>query len=138
VTGLAARLEAAADGLVYSSESDRPFVGFHLPAARLAAAGAAWPLNAAAFAALMGAAADEPAEERSLDDFFSRHIECVEPVDGVAWARLPRYEALKALLRRELRAPRVFRIGRVAVRCFVVGAAADGGLAGLETVAVET
>jgi hypothetical protein len=135
---LLSRLAEASDGLVYSSESDRPFRVFNLPAERMAGTGAGWPVDGRTFAALVGAEPDEPVEERSLDDFFFPHIECVEPVDRQAWERLPRYDALKALLIRELEAVRVIRIGRVQVRCYLVGRDADGGISGLETVAIET
>jgi hypothetical protein len=132
------RIEAAIDGLVFSSESDRPFRLFRLPAARLADAGAGWPMAARRFAGIIGADPAEPAEEQSLDSFLARHIEYVEPADAEAWARLPRYDALKRLLLQELKDVRVLRIGRVAVRCFVVGLDRRGDLVGVETVAVET
>jgi hypothetical protein len=130
---LLGRLAAAAEGLVYSSESDRPFETFFLPADRVPEA-----LTPERFAAAAGAAPDEPAEEWTLDRFFLPHIECVEPVDAYAWARLPRYDALKRMLQQQLRGTRVFRVGRVQVRCYAVGRDAAGHLLGLQTVAVET
>jgi len=127
------QLEEAADGLVYSSESDRPFHFFFRPAAELPP-----DLTARSFAALVGAAPTDPAEEWSIDRFLAPHIEYVEPIDRVAWERLPRYDTLKRLLQRELRNVRVFRVGTVQVRCYAVGRDAAGNLVGLETVAVET
>ncbi|CAN5760049.1 hypothetical protein BH23GEM3_BH23GEM3_00380 [soil metagenome] len=125
-------LGAAVRGLVYSSESDRPFDVF-----LLAGAAAAGPLTPQGFAEIIGADSDEVGEE-TLDRFLSRHIEMVDPLDAAAWERLPRYDALKRLLRERLHDVRVFRIGSVQVRCFAVGRDAAGNLAGIETVAIET
>jgi hypothetical protein len=125
------QLEAAIEGLVYSSESDRPFRVFFRPVSQVT------PVTARGFAASVGAAPEDPVEEWTLDRFFARHIELVEPVDAAAWQRLPRYDALKRLLA-GLRGVRVIRIGRVEVRCFAIGLDAAGDLVGVETVAVET
>jgi hypothetical protein len=130
--GLLRRLEEASRGLVYSSESDRPFEPYLLPASRVPA-----DPTPAAFAAAVGAPG-APAEEVSLDRFLAPHIEQVEPVDRLAWERLPRYDALKRLLASSLRDVRVFRIGRVEIDCFAVGRDEVGNLVGLRTVAVET
>ena len=96
------------------------------------------PLTAAAFRAAAGVPADSTVEEVSLDDFLARHIERVDPNDARAVALVPRYRALKRTLRLTARAPRVFRVGRVAIRCYLVGLDAFGNLVGLETVAIET
>jgi hypothetical protein len=127
------RVAALAEGLVYSSESDRPLLPFHR-----AAAAVPIPLTPRAFTAMLGADADEPVEEWTLERFFLRHIECAAPEDEIASARLPRYDALRSLMQRELRDARVFRVGRVQVRCYVVGLDAGGDLIGLETVSIET
>jgi hypothetical protein len=130
--GLRQELESAAEGLVYSSESDRPFHYFELSRDRLPA-----DLTPASFAGVVGAE-DARVEEWSLDRFLAPHIHHVHPLDGLAWERVPRYDALRSLLLRELRNVRVFRVGEVAIRCFVVGRDGEGNLVGLETVAVET
>ena len=127
------RLEDAAAGLVYTSESDRPFEWFELPGGA-----AGWPYGADEFARRIGAAAGAPVEERTLDRFFKPHIESTDPYDTRAQEIRPRSEALKRLLATSLRDVRVFRIGRIEIDCYVVGADGGGGLAGLRTVAVET
>jgi hypothetical protein len=129
---LRGRLAAAVEGLLYSSESDRPFAVWFRPAAEVPR-----ELDAARFAALVGAAG-EAAEERDFGRFLTRHIDCVDPADAVSWQKLPRYEALQALLEAELSDLRFFRVGRVQVRCYAVGRDEAGNLVGLETVAVET
>lgn len=125
-------LERAAEGLLYTSESDYPFTFYSQPARTSP------PLTVGAFRHAAGVPADSLVEEVSLDAFFARHIERVDPSDPVAVALVPRYVALKLALRATVRDPRVFRVGRVAVRCYVVGVDAFGNVTGLETVAIET
>jgi hypothetical protein len=132
-SGLRPRLQAAADGLVYTSESDRPFEWFEL-----AGGAGGWPYGADEFARRVGAAAGAPVEERTLDRFFQPHIESTDPYDTRSQEIRPRYEALKRLLASELREVRVFRVGRIEIACYVVGDDGHGNLAGLRTVAVET
>jgi len=127
------RVEAAAEGLVYTSESDRPFEWYEL-----AGGAAGWPYGIGEFARRIGAAADAPLEERTLDRFFKPHIESTDPYDTRAQEIRPRYEALKKLLATSLRDVRVFRVGRIAIDCYVVGDDGCGNLAGVRTVAVET
>jgi hypothetical protein len=127
-------LERAADGLVYTSESDRPFEFVSFPGAS-----AGEPLTVERFAPIVGAPAGTRVEERDLDRFFARHLETSDPLDVEAQRIRPRYEALKAALRGELRDVRVFRVVEgVEVRCYVVGWAPDGSLSGLATTAIET
>jgi hypothetical protein len=128
--GLRARLERAAEGLTYGSESDRPFEFFFLPGGGERAPGAE------AFGRLIGA--EGRVEERDLDDFFMRHAETSDPYDTEAQALRPRYEALRELLRTELRGTAVYRTGRIEVQCYVVGGDGRGNLAGVRTVAIET
>ncbi len=128
-------LEEAARGLVYSSESDRPFEFVDFPRVALAPGVA---LTVERFAQLAGVAAGERVEERDLERFFARHIETSDPYDAEAQRVRPRYEALKATLQTALTGTRVFRVGRVDVRCYVVGRAPDGSLCGLVTTAIET
>jgi hypothetical protein len=129
---LRASIEAAAEGLLYTSESDRPFEFVFLPGA------GDLPPGPRAFAAQVGASEGAPAEERTLDDFFARHAETADPYDVQAQRIRPRYEALRELLRTALRGTTVYRVGRVEVECWVVGGDGRGNLAGVRTVAVET
>ncbi len=126
------RLERAAAGLLYTSEADHPFDYVFLDA------GARPPLTEAAFRAAAGVPADSAVERWTLDEFFARHIERVDPADPVAAALVPRYRALKGVLRSSAAGVRVFRVGRVVIRCYVVGVDARGAVVGLATTAVET
>ncbi|HEU0016681.1 MAG TPA: nuclease A inhibitor family protein [Longimicrobium sp.] len=126
------RITRAAQGLTYTSESDRPFAFFFLPG------GGDAPPGPEAFARLLGQPPGTRVEERDLDDFFARHLETSDPYDHRAQAERPRYEALRETLRSALRGTTVYRMGKIEVRCYVVGGDGRGNLAGVETVAVET
>jgi hypothetical protein len=126
------RLERAAGDLLYTSESDHPFT-YVFRAGPFTA-----PLDVATFRLAFGVPADVPVEQVGLDDFFARHIERVDPADEVAVALVPRYRRLRETLRHTLREPRVFRVGRIAIDCEIVGTDAAGNVVGLHTLAVET
>ena len=132
------RLEEAARGLVYSSEGDNPFeyVAVDAPAE-------APPVSAERLVALLaGHVEGDRVEERTLDNFFRRHIETSDPYDSQAQAIRPRYEALREVLRSALSGVRVVRLTRAAdravVRCFLVGRDRAGRIVGLATSAIET
>jgi hypothetical protein len=127
------RLEEAVAGLVYSSESDRPFEFFFL-----AAEGDAEPLTVGGFARRLGVPAGTRTEERTLDNFLARHTHRSDGYDERAQAIRPRYERLQKLLEASLRDVRVFRVGSIEVACYAVGRDERGNIAGLRTVAVET
>ncbi len=127
------QLEEAAEGLVYSSEGDYPFEFISLGPVETEG-----PLTPARFAALLGAPAGVRVGEVSLDHFLANHIEASDPWDTQAQRIRPCYERLKALLQTSLSDVRVFRIGEIQVRCYIVGRDRHGSLAGLRTTAIET
>ena len=131
---LRAHLERAAEGLTYTSEIDAPFEFVYAPRR----GGGAGPLTAREAASLLGAGAEEPVGERTLDAYFARHVERVDPHDAASMALVPRYAALKAALGESLGDARAVRVGSVEVRCYVVGLDARGDVAGLATRALET
>jgi hypothetical protein len=126
-------LERASAGLVYSSESDRPFEFF-----TLRYTGRSSPPQPAEFATLVGAKDAAPAEQRSLADFFARHTATSDPYDSEAQKIRPRYEALMRVLSIRLRDARVYRLGKIEIQCYIAGLDGAGNLAGLKTVAIET
>lgn len=130
---LQVELELAASGLVYSSESDRPFEFFSIPYP-----GRRSPPSAEDFAALIGDEGHRRVEERSLNDFFARHTATSDPYDSESQKIRPRYEALMRLLSTRLREVKVYRLGTIQIDCYVAGLDGSGNLAGLKTVAVET
>jgi hypothetical protein len=127
------RLLDAADGLVYSSEGDYPFEYVSLPEPPGGA-----PLTARSLATLVGAPASSTVSERPLADFLARHIDRIDPMDHAAQALRPRYEALLAAMVDCLPDARVFRVGRVEIRCYIVGRDGQGHIVGLATTAIET
>jgi hypothetical protein len=125
-------LQRASSGLVYSSESDRPFEFFSIPYP-----GKRSSPSAAELARLVAAPEATPAEVRSVEEFFARHTTTSDPYDGEAQKLRPRYEELVRLLSQRLRDVKAYRIGKNEVSCYVVGLDAHGNLAGLKTTAVE-
>lgn len=131
---LRTRLERAAEGLVYSSESDRPFEFVRFPGANVPIADLT-PDAIAGITDSLGA----NVTEISLDELLARHIERVDMQDAEGRRLIPRYEALRDVLRQSFGTVRVFRLGTIEVRCLMLGNDPETGeLAGLETVAVET
>lgn len=127
------RLEAASAGLLFSTESDRPFVFV-----RLASHVPVGSLTPAAVAVLVGAPGAK-AGEWPLERFLARHVARVDPMDARATSLIPRYEALDEALTLALGTVRVFRVGEVEIRVLALGNEPETGeLVGLETVAVET
>jgi len=130
VTRLA--LERAAAGLLYTSESDYPFTYF------FHAGPTPSPLTVPGFRAMLAIPTATPIEVVSLDAFFARHIERVDPNDSVAVALVPRYIRLRETIRAALPDAVVFRVGTIAIDCYVVGTDRDHNLVGLTTIAIET
>lgn len=147
-----ALLERAARDLTYTSESDYPFVWFFQIVARTQADAptseidevlfgpdsSARALSMDDFRTLLEVPPTEQVDMVSLDDFFARHIEDVDSADSVAVALVPRYLELRETLRGTLGEVQVFRVGRIVIRCYIVGSDRDGNLAGLTTTAIET
>lgn len=145
-------LERAAANLMYTSESDHPFVWFFQFVARTQADAPTSELDEVVFVpdssprvlsvdefrTLLDVPPTEKVDVLSLDAFFARHIENVDSTDPVAVALVPRYRALRETLRQSLEGVQVYRVGRIVIRCYLVGIDRDGNLAGLTTTAVET
>jgi hypothetical protein len=134
-TTLRPMLTFASRGLLYTSESDYPFAYFRHAVPNRPATTA---LSIAEFRALLGIPAATPVEIISLDTFFARHIERVDPFDDVAQALVPRYVLLRETLRSSLSQVVVYRVGRIAIDCYVVGFNVNADLEGLSTISIET
>ena len=130
--GARARLEAAAEGLLFISESESPFEYEEFPGDAPA------ELTPEAVRAALGEPEDTPVAELSLDRFLSGHIEEADPADPVAQESVGRFRALKQALAESLADVRVFRVGDVEVRYHALGRTPDGRLAGLSASALET
>jgi len=119
---LLSQFAEASRGLLYMSETDAAFTAF------------AWPEmvgtpSAEAIKSREGYAAEDPIDVQTVPYFF-RNAQDEER---------QRYDALAALLEATLADPQVFKIGRIRIKCYLVGAVKDGsGWAGLTTEVVET
>lgn len=128
------RIEGAAEGLIYSREANRPFEfrrfpGITIPVGRLS------PTELASLAGARGG----DVREVTLDELFARHIEPVHAHQVEAQRLVPRYEALRDVIRESLEDVRVVRHGRPEVRCLVLGNdPATGEVACVETLTLET
>ena len=127
------RIERAAQGLVYSSASNRPFEfrrfpGVTIPVGRL---------SPTELASLAGARGGE-VRELTLDELLARHIEPADSRDAAMQRLASRYEALRDTLRDSLHDVRVVRHGRTDVRCLVLGNdPATGEVVGVETTSTD-
>lgn len=130
MAGADRKLERAAQGLLYPSETDAPVRAF------------AWrdasPFSAEALAAKLGYDTSTPIQTTDLDTFF-------EPVTKPqAWygdeeqERMRRFIALRDLLKADLRDLKVYRIGSTSIDVYVVGRDARGRYYGVYTKVVET
>ncbi len=140
------QLEKAAKGILFSSESDFPLQFFTLPAGDLAA------LDLQGFLGRIGISEELTddfgvplaswAEERPLDGFFPS-IEDLAMRYGTSTSdpqvvkESKQLRKLESLLKRRLRDVKVFRVGRVEIRCYIAGLY-KGEITGLVTTAIET
>ena len=128
------RLEGAIAGLLYSTESDRPFAVVSFPGERLPV-GELTVTRVAELAGTPGAKCTEIPFAR----FLARQVAPIDPENAEARALAPRYVGLSQLLLDTFVAVRVFRVGVIDVRILALGNhPVTGELAGIETVAIET
>lgn len=140
------QLEKAAKGILFPSESDFPLQFFTLPAGDVAA------LDLQAFLGRLGLSEELTqdfgvplsswAEERPFDGFFPS-IEEIAASHGTTAddpqviAESKKLRKLEALVKRRLRDVKVFRVGRVEIRCYIAGLYKKE-ITGLVTTAIET
>lgn len=129
---LPARLEAAAAGLFYVSETEAPFRYVAFPGAGGQA------LERERLRALLALPAETPVAELPAERFFAPLVEPSDPNDPVAVENAGRFRSLHETLATQLTGLRAFRVGRAEVRYYLLGATAAGDVAGLATEATET
>lgn len=118
-------------GLIYMSETDSTFTVVSCPWITGA------PLTLETFRVCIGAAADAPGTQMTIDRFFAPAIEQGSPDDPVIRQQKPGFVQLKATLM-TLTAATVFRIGGSDIQAYAVGLATPTQLAGVLTRVVET
>ncbi|HYW31455.1 MAG TPA: nuclease A inhibitor family protein [Gemmatimonas sp.] len=127
-------LEALADGLVYSSEGDHPFVVVHL-----ADGAPGTPLSDERLRRLLGLADATVMHRVTIDRILGRHTVLTQPTDERAQAVRPRYEAMQRYLESSLRNIVAVRTGESpAIDVWLLGHTGDGELVGYHTRAIET
>lgn len=124
------RLEEAARGLLYVSETESPFEYVELSGAP--------GLTPEGVRAALGEPADTPVAELPLDRFLAGHVEEADPADPAARESVERFRALRRTLEESLSGVKVFRLGEVRVRYYALGHTPDGRVAGVATNALET
>jgi hypothetical protein len=124
-------LQQAAEGLTYESETDAPWEAFAWPAARGVPTGEGVRRRGRH-------RADAPVEEQAVEEFFAPLCREQDWFGDEERAVAAKYRALLDAVKRYLKDPKVVRVGERQVTVYVVGAASEGGWAGLKTTAVET
>ena len=148
---LCEELEKASAGLFNISESDSPYEFFTLH--QRDQRGDGDKLTSMEFLNVIGLSqelidefkipVDQLIEERPLDNFFPT-IDDIAGYHGTdikdrkVIAESKRYRKLEALLKKQLDDVKVFRVGKVEIRCYTGGFAKHGNIAGLVTTAIET
>ena len=121
------KLENAAGGLLMMSESDYPFEYINTSERQLSDA-------------LVLKLAQQP-QGTSVTQTTIEHLlrNMTDPASGsVNLATAQRFQQLMATLKQELSHLTVYRVGDVQVAVFILGLAADGTVAGMRTMLIET
>lgn len=144
-------LEKASAGLSHTSESDYPYRFFTLmPPGEPPTDGRLTPDTFLSSIGLSQELLDELKvpigeliEENSFDDFFpgAQDIAGYYGLDinnrkVVSESR--RYRNLEKLIRKRLHDVKVFRVGKIDIRCYIAGLTRQGNIAGLVTTSIET
>lgn len=124
------RFADAANGLFYISETDAEILPFN--------GGEAKSVTAAEILRQTARAADGPVEEIDPSAFFERLTTIKDWFGEPEKARAARFAVLFTELKSGLTDLHVFRIGQIRIDIYIVGLDADGRLAGVQTMAVET
>lgn len=134
VVDLLAKLNALSEGLLFPSESDFPLISFFWLIKE-----AQGPLSEAQIRVQTGVDS-APVELREVDEFFQRVTEVQEYFEEQQRKDAIRYQALVVGLKESLTNIRVYRVGEIQIRIYVVGEVPSipGGYAGVATTLIET
>lgn len=126
---LTEELGEATRGLLFLSESDYPFEVFKW--------GGAGPTRES-LRGLACAGPDAPVETRGAREFFRASASEPEWKGDTELAVARRFQALLRLLETSLTGLKVYRVGAVDIKVYVVGRAPSGSFIGVSTRVVET
>jgi hypothetical protein len=121
----------AAKDLLFSSETDAPFVPFFWPSEGSAA------LTPETLAPFTNIKADTPIKGVKLDIFFHSATTEEEWHNEEDRAQVQRFQNLVRTIKATLDNVKVFRVGETKIDVYIVGQV-EGGYAGLQTQVVET
>ena len=119
----------ASEGLYYISETDAPFQ-------LVETAEDTDPKQAAL--KLAGNIKNEPVEEVTLEHFFRNAVKIYPDATAEQQQTAQRFIQLQTLLRQNLKDLKVYRIGSIQIKAYILGRLPDGTYAGLSTQLVET
>lgn len=123
------QIKKASEGLYYMSETDAPFQ-------LVETAEEADPKRAALN--LFGNNENEPVEEVTLEHFFRNAVK-IHPDAGTEQQQTAqRFIQLQTILQQNLKEVKVYRIGSIQIKAYILGKLPDGTCAGLSTQLVET
>jgi len=126
-----AALKQASAGLSYQSETDAPWSAF-------AWSNATGQPTADVVRKRGRHKPSAPVEEQSVDEFFAPLGEEKDWYGDEEKATAAKYRALLDVVKQRLTGAKVFKVGQRKRTVYVVGAAKEGGWAGLKATAVET
>jgi hypothetical protein len=127
-----ARLEEAAKGLSFQSESDYPIEPFLIPTSGNE------PITPALVLKAMKQAPDAPAKTDTVDEFFATAAEEQDWHNEAERQTVQRFRNLVKVLQENLSDLQVFKVGKVERDVYVVGRTPAGALAGVKTKVVQT
>lgn len=127
-----ARLEEAAQGLSFQSESDYPIEPFRIGETRDE------PVTASLILKAMKHAPDAPVKTATVEEFFAQATVEQDWHNEAERQTARRFQELVRILRENLHDLQVFKVGKVERDVYVVGRTPAGALAGVKTKVVQT
>lgn len=124
------KIKAAAEGLLYISESDYPFELVHLKATSVALE--------QHLIRLSNHTIDAKVEQVTLEHFFRNMVKIYPDASSEQEMMALKYKNLQDVLLHELQVVTVYRVGEVQFDAFIIGKLPDGSYGGLRTKVVET
>jgi len=132
-TTLTSQIATAAKGMLWPSESDYPLDVFEKTGAAVTT-----PITIEQFRALVGAASTELVEEPSYTSVMDSRSTIEDWMDDGQIATAKQFQALRAVLEKNLTGLQVFRVGKISIKVYVVGKSACGDLVGVSSTVIET
>lgn len=126
------QLQAAAQGLLWMSESDYPFEVVHWQEPTT------MPMTNNRLLQLTGHPPETPIEQVDLNTFFATATQPCDWFGAAQQAQVSQYQHLVDLLKHQLQHPIVYRVGSINLDIYILGQTEAGDWIGLKTQAVET